>query len=185
VKIYKKPQRAQFFMLDRCPYYGICEAEIRHALGNNEKYCLGSINWEYCSEFNKFELNEGGNERNVELKRLAQEIHKDLQQKRQQPVLLALVSFRGDGLYQDQGWSIEKLELIQNLTRILVPYMDVNEYYLVKNRDNFLFLKIQVDTLLVCMAGTTPEDLLPGLQANLPKYKEMLESYLTTHPLEK
>lgn len=172
-------------MLDRCPYYETCEAEIRHTLGNNEKYCLGSINWEYCVQFNKFELNESHNERNSELKRIAQEIHKDLQQKLAYPILLALVSFHGDCLYQDQGWPIEKLDLAQNMAQILIPYMDINEYYMLKNRDNFLFLKIQGSTLLVCMADKTPEVLLQGIQQNLTKYQEMLVSYLTTHPIEK
>jgi hypothetical protein len=43
-------------MLERCPYYEICDGEIRHARGNGEYYCLGTINWEYCTQFKGFAL---------------------------------------------------------------------------------------------------------------------------------
>jgi transcription termination factor NusB len=185
LKIYKKKQRAEFFMLYKCPYYETCEAEIRHALGNNERYCLGSINWEYCSQFNKFELNDNSEGRNSELKHIAQEIHKDLQQKFQYSTLFALISFRGEALYRDQGWTFEKLDLIQNLTRLLIPYMNSNEYYILKNSENFLFLKIHDSILLVGAASKNVENLLKGVQENLTKYQAMLETYLTMHPLEK
>lgn len=43
-------------MLERCPYYEICDGEIRYARGNGEYYCLGTINWEYCTQFKGFAL---------------------------------------------------------------------------------------------------------------------------------
>jgi hypothetical protein len=185
LKIYKKRQRAKFFMLDRCPYYETCEAEIRHALGNNEKYCLGSINWEFCSQFCNFELNEYSDGRNSELKRLVQEIHADLQQKFQYSILFALISFQGVTLYRDQGWALEKVELIHNLTQILIPYMKSDDYYILKNGENYLFLKIHNSILLVGAPSKDVEDVLKGVQENLTKYQAMLDNYLTIHPVEK
>jgi len=43
-------------MLEKCPYYENCEGEIRHVRGNSEKFCLGMINWEFCTQFKEFEL---------------------------------------------------------------------------------------------------------------------------------
>jgi len=43
-------------MLEKCPYYEKCEGEIRHVRGNSEKFCLGTINWEFCTQFRNLEL---------------------------------------------------------------------------------------------------------------------------------
>ncbi|MHA1649342.1 MAG: hypothetical protein ACTSYB_04030 [Candidatus Helarchaeota archaeon] len=92
-------------MLERCPFYGKCSANTRYSKGNNEYYCIGTINWEFCQEFQDKVLAGASIRkfgRDKEVKRIAYRIYKRLGKEIDKLFHISLIADTGEIFYYDR-----------------------------------------------------------------------------------
>jgi len=173
-------------MLERCPYYERCDADTRQSRGNGEYYCLGSLNWEFCSQFQHYSLTGEsikGYSRDDEVKQIAMTIHRNLKSKLQAPLILSLITRQGEILYRDRQWSEKNLLVAQNLVRYMVDTIDFGEFFKLQNGDHFLFLKVHEDIVLICGTKIELGEIIKIVKENLMEHQTDLENYLKDHPI--
>jgi len=174
-------------MLENCPYYTKCDAEIRQISGSNERYCLGSKNWEFCPEFKSLSL--GGEisreySRDPEIQEIIKTIiFKDLKIEYQSQFILALISHQGEVLYRDRHWSETNLLVAQNLCRYKIDALNFGEFFKLEEKEYFFFLKIHEFLMLVCNTKLDSEQLVKIIKRHLSDYHAKLDDYLKTHPI--
>ena len=174
-------------MLESCPYYTKCDAEIRQIRGSNEHFCLGSKNWEFCPEFKNLSL--GGEisreySRDPELEEIVKNsIAKDLMLEYQSQIILALISNQGEVLFRDRHWSETDLLVAQNLCRYKTDSLNFGDFIKLEEKEYFLFLKIHEFLMLVCHTKLDSEPLVEIITRNLQNYHAMLDDYLKKCPI--
>ncbi|NVM52589.1 MAG: hypothetical protein HWN66_02715 [Candidatus Helarchaeota archaeon] len=173
-------------MLERCPYYEECVVETRQMRGNVQYYCLGSLNWEFCSQFQHLSFSGNsfqGYSRDDDIKQIARTITKELKSKLQSPLIMALVTTRGEILYRDRQWSETELLAVQNLVRYRIESINFGEFFKLQNGKKILFLKIHQLIMLVCSAFVELDELIEITNKNLSDYHTNLDTYLNKHPI--
>ena len=173
-------------MLERCPYYERCSPETRQIRGSSEHFCLGSLNWEFCPQFQDYSRSGEtflGFGRDEEIKQLGRTISKNLQNKIRSSLVNSLVTSKGEVLYRDRQWSEQDLLFIQNTIRYKSGEMELGEFLKVQNNENILIIKVHQHILLICKVRVQLDELLEFIIENLSNLQADLESYLTENPI--
>ncbi|MHA1265427.1 MAG: hypothetical protein ACTSRS_09355 [Candidatus Helarchaeota archaeon] len=168
-------------MLERCPNYEICDINKKQLRGNGELYCLGSLNWEFCPEF-QFLLNGNnifyGYSRDGEIRKIGTSILKDIKAKWPNQISLSLILDQGEVLFRDRYWTETDLLLIQNITRYKIHTIGCGEAISLINGEKFLFLKIHSAVMIVCKTISKLNSLKEIMKPYLAKYQKQIEEYL-------
>ncbi|HUX98773.1 MAG TPA: hypothetical protein VMV49_04420 [Candidatus Deferrimicrobium sp.] len=173
-------------MLERCPYYELCNINTRIKNGNKEYYCLGSANWEFCSQFQEYSLlgdSYLGFGVDPEIKRIAKMISGNIRSNLQIPLSISFVATQGEILYRDPKWDDSELVFIQHLVRYMTDSVEIGEFYTLKNKENTLFMKIHEKIIIICKVKNSLEKIIKMLTENLMNYQKELETYLNDHPI--
>lgn len=172
-------------MLERCPYYELCDSNTRQIRGNSEYYCMGSLNWEFCHQFKDKSLSGEipGFGRDNEIIHVARTIFRSISAELQIPFKILLISNNGEILYRDRDWKETYLLVAQNLIRYMIDSIEVGEYITLISSNNFLLFKILDSITLVCLTRTSLEGLINHLEEKYTDYQALLEEYISNHPI--
>lgn len=173
-------------MLERCPYYEVCDAETRQMRGDGEHYCLGSLNWEFCQQF-KYLSREGdalrAYSRDEAIKQMTSNIVNDLEVELESTLKICLIAHQGEVLFRSRQWSEADLLVAQNFVRYKIDSINYGDSLRLQNEQNFLFLKIHQQVMLICFTKLDLDGLIDVIKKNLSQYHADLETYLDSHPL--
>ena len=173
-------------MLEHCPNYNRCDANTRQVRGSSEHYCLGSLNWEFCPQFKDILLSGGvlhGFGRDEDIIQVARSICRIIHSKLQKPLIIAILTYQGEKLYQDQQWNENYLLAAQNIARYMIDTNTIGEYFKVENLYKFLFFNITEEFILLFKTEAELEEVISVIQEQLSNFQMKLKDYFKTHPL--